>query len=420
MEILLYEDKICDNLFPLSLLRGTFDIKCGVFSNKERAEILLKKKVSVNCRKRLLPYLREIYPGHNVNEFKKDDYLFINSRVVLTKENLDFLLKSLPDNSVLFKDNLAIAAKILKEKTSLIKERFENPNRKTQKSKKQTKINLKRINISDLKSSVPQFNVLKFSSDAIRYFDDMLQSDLKILFKNKKKVIAKNKNFINRADIYTGKNVNVSPHAVIDATVGQVYLDDDTVVEPFCYLKGPLYVGKKCILKSGTKIYGPCNIGYQSRVSGEISHSIFHSNVNKQHDGFIGHTYACDFVNFGADTVTSNLKNNYSQVSVDCGNKKVNTGMQFLGSLVGDHSKFGINTMLNTGTMVGIFANIAGGGFPDKFIKSFSWNILGKESKTYKLEEALNTARKVIQRRGIQMSSKYEELVKFTFKNTKF
>jgi len=420
MEILLFEDKISDNLFPLDLLRGTFDIKCGVFSNKERAEILLKKNVSVNCRKRLQPYLEEIYPGHYVNKFRKDNYLFINSRVILTDDNLKFLLKYLPDNSVLLQDNYTIAAKIMREKVSLIKYKLENSDEQPQKQAKQQKVNLRKIYLPELKKGAPEFNILNFSFDAIKFLDDMLLYDLKILFKNKKKSSVKNKNFINPSGILTGKDVKVSPLSVLDAAAGQIYIDDGTVIEPFSYLKGPIYIGKKCLVKSGTKIYGPCSIGYQSRVAGELSHSIFHSNVNKQHDGFIGHTYACDFVNFGADTVTSNLKNNYSSVSVDCGFKRMKTDMQFLGSLVGDHSKFGINTMLNTGTMAGIFANVAGGGFPDKFINSFSWNILGKESTVYKLEEALNTGRKVMSRRGIKMSPAYEELVKFTYQNTKY
>jgi UDP-N-acetylglucosamine diphosphorylase / glucose-1-phosphate thymidylyltransferase / UDP-N-acetylgalactosamine diphosphorylase / glucosamine-1-phosphate N-acetyltransferase / galactosamine-1-phosphate N-acetyltransferase len=122
-------------------------------------------------------------------------------------------------------------------------------------------------------------------------------------------------------------------------------------------------------------------------------------------------------VNFGADTVTSNLKNNYSKIRVNFGEGQVNTEMQFLGSIVGDHTKFGINTMLNTGTITGIFANVAGGGFPDKQINSFSWYILGSAPVRYKLEEALSTAKIVFARRHIEMSNEYESLVREVYKS---
>jgi UDP-N-acetylglucosamine diphosphorylase/glucosamine-1-phosphate N-acetyltransferase len=420
MKILLYEDTTCEDLYPLNLLRGTFDVKCGAFSTKERIEFLLNKKVSLNCRERLTNYLKEIYAGQQVNEFSNDDYLFINSRVLILDDNLDFLIKKMEKDSVIIQNKRTIAAKISKNKISIIKNKFLLQNNNKNKPDKQKTVNLKRIEIQDNNSKYPEFKVLEHSFDTIKYIDDLLPYDLNLICKNKKSASSKNKNFINSSHIFIEKNVNVSPFTVLDATEGNIYIDKDTRIEPFSYLKGPLYIGNNCIVKSGTKIYGPCYIGKQSRVSGEISHSIFHSYINKQHDGFIGHTYASEFVNFGADTVTSNLKNNYSFVSVDCGGKKFNTGMQFLGSIVGDHTKFGINTMLNTGTMIGIFANIAGGGFPDKFINSFSWYILGKENTKYKLEEALRTARTVMSRRDVKMSPAYEELVKFTYDRVKF
>ena len=202
---------------------------------------------------------------------------------------------------------------------------------------------------------------------------------------------------------------------VLDASEGRVVIDENTVIEPFTYIKGPVYIGRNCLIKSGTKIYGPCVIGEFSKVAGEIAESVFHSYVNKQHGGFIGHSYICPFVNLGADTVTSDLKNNYSKVGMKINGESVNTGMQLLGSIIGDHSKTSINTMLNTGSMIGIFANIFGGGFPSKEIDSFSWNEAGKESVKYDIDKALETAKTVMNRRGIKMSEAYEELVRSYF-----
>ncbi|MBK6879158.1 MAG: hypothetical protein IPG99_22690 [Ignavibacteria bacterium] len=158
---------------------------------------------------------------------------------------------------------------------------------------------------------------------------------------------------------------------------------------------------KNSLIKSGAKIYGPCVIGEGSKVAGEIAESIFHSFVNKQHDGFVGHSYICPFVNLGADTVTSDLKNNYSNIRQKFRGGDIDTGMRFLGSILGDHTKTSINTMLNTGTIAGIFANIFGGGFPSKNVRSFSWNEAGKTSEKYDFMKAIETA-KIVMSPGVE------------------
>ncbi len=196
---------------------------------------------------------------------------------------------------------------------------------------------------------------------------------------------------------------------------GIIVIDDDSVIEPFTFIKGPAYIGKNCLIKSGTRIYGPCVIGEHSKVAGEIARSLFHSSVNKQHDGFVGNSYVCPFVNLGADTVTSNLKNTYQNIKTKLNGKEMDTGMQFLGSIIGDHSKTSINTMLNTGSIIGIFANIFGGGFPSKDIASFSWNEAGKKSEKYDIDKAIETAKIVMERREIKMSEEYEILVRSYF-----
>src|SRR5690606_38187077 len=175
---------------------------------------------------------------------------------------------------------------------------------------------------------------------------------------------------------------------------------------------------KHAVVKSGSKIYGPCLIGDHSKVAGEISSSIFHSYVNKQHDGFVGNSYICPMVNLGADTVTSNLKNNYSSIKMDVNGEKVDTGTMFLGSIIGDHAKCGINTMLNAGSIIGIFANICGGGFTSKQIGSFSWNAVGKEPEKYEITRALETAERVMSRRSIEITPAYEALVRKLYEET--
>ena len=376
MQVIIFEDNLYDNLYPITLIRPVYDIKTGAFSLKEKLKILLPKKykLSLNCRKSLEDLVKNENPGLSVNSFDKDDALLINGRIIIS----DLFLKKLdklPDDSFISFDNTIVAARISKGKMKLLKD-FQSD---VLCSENFEPFKLKKIDSDKFKG---EYDIINFSWDVLNLFNTSLKNDLMLLFKSvkNKKGYKLSNSLINPEFIYISKSANIYPGSIIDAHDGNVFIDDNVVVEPFSYIKGPVYIGKDCLIKSGAKIYGPASIGWSSKVTGEISGSIFHSCVNKQHDGFIGNSYACPFVNFGADTVTSNLKNNYSKVRVKFNGEQINTNMQFLGSIVGDHTKFGINTMLNTGTIAGIFANVAGGNFPDKQIDSFSWYILGKES----------------------------------------
>jgi UDP-N-acetylglucosamine diphosphorylase/glucosamine-1-phosphate N-acetyltransferase len=401
MEIVLFEGKGCENFYPLNLLRGTFDIKCGVFSARERLELITKKKISLFTTKEKLSLIKSIYPENQVNKLKKTDTFYINSRVLLSKKQFNAILKIPGNNWKLTHKDTLVAAMVSKER---IREKFDVKNFNFASK-------LKKITFESLKSD-SELMIMNYAWDVIKYFDFMLPEDLKLISDKKLTPKKKYRNLINQSRIFICKNVKVFPDSVLDASEGDIYIDKNVIIEPFTYIKGPAYIGKDSIIKSGAKLYGPNYIGENSRIAGEVSHSIFHAFVNKSHDGFIGHTYACEFINFGADTVTSNLKNNYSKVSVSFEGKNHNTGMQFLGSLIGDHTKFGINTMINTGTIIGIFANIAGSGFPPKFLKSFSWNIYGRDVSKYKIEEALDTAKIVMGRRGLKMNKQYENLIR--------
>ncbi|HEY3252087.1 MAG TPA: hypothetical protein VGK25_13335, partial [Ignavibacteria bacterium] len=186
----------------------------------------------------------------------------------------------------------------------------------------------------------------------------------------------------------------------------------------FCYIKGPAYIGNNCTIKSGTTMYGPVRIGDHCKVSGEITNSILHSYVNKQHLGFLGHSYLCEWVNLGAGTTTSNLKNNYSEITLTIGNKQVKTHSIFLGSIIGDHTKTGIQTMLNTGSLIGISCNLYGSGFHKKIINSFSWaDSSTGENVSYDFDKAIHTARVSMKRRNIEMSKAYRVMLKYIFEN---
>lgn len=417
MNIVIFEDNFCGNLSPLSLLRPVYEIVTGVYTNRERLEEIFpsKYKVSYHCRNSIYPLQKKEYPRRKINQIEKGDYIFINGNLFFDEAFFPWITKKMKANSVLVNEGKVIAAKIGKDKLTYLKHKIENRNIDNTLGVK----DFDYLDIFEDKEVIGKCSVLyfKYPWEIIKYFDTILVSDLSGKSTGKKKSSLHSKvSVVNLKDVKIAKTANVYPDVVLDADTGMIYIDDNATIEPFSYIKGPVYIGKNVLVKAGARIYGACSIGAGSKVTGEISGSIFHSNVNKQHDGFIGNSYACPFVNFGADTVTSNLKNNYSKVRVKFGAEQINTGMQFLGTVAGDHTKFGINTMLNTGTIAGIFANVAGGGFPDKKIDSFSWNILGNQPVKYKIEEALATAKVVMSRRHIEMTKEYEELVREIYK----
>ncbi|MBL7952859.1 MAG: GlmU family protein [Flavobacteriales bacterium] len=206
--------------------------------------------------------------------------------------------------------------------------------------------------------------------------------------------------------------------AVVEASIlntknGPIYIGKGAEVMEGCMLRGPIAIGDHAQLKMGAKVYGPSAFGPECRVGGEVSNSVIFGYSNKGHDGFLGNSVLGEWCNLGADTNTSNLKNTYGNVQVWSGVEKglVDSGLQFCGMIMGDHSKSGINTMFNTGTVVGVAANVFGGGFPPKHVPGFAWG--GADGfETYEIERALSTARRVMERRNMHMSALDEAVLR--------
>lgn len=181
--------------------------------------------------------------------------------------------------------------------------------------------------------------------------------------------------------------------AVLDARSGPIYIGKNSIIRPCAYLRGPLSIGPEC------------------RIGGEVMHSIFHGYSNKAHYGFIGHSYVGEWVNLGAGTTNSNLKNNYGTVKVWVNGEEVDSGQQFLGCFIGDYAKLGIGTLIATGAVIGVGANIFGGGVTPKVVPSFAWGEKGK----YRLEEFLQTAALVMQRRGKVLTEEQKAILKTVY-----
>jgi UDP-N-acetylglucosamine diphosphorylase/glucosamine-1-phosphate N-acetyltransferase len=204
--------------------------------------------------------------------------------------------------------------------------------------------------------------------------------------------------------------------ATFNSLSGPIYLGKDSLVMEGSVVRGGLSLGERSQLKLAAKIYGPTTIGPHCKVGGEVSNSVIMGYANKGHDGFLGNSVLGEWCNLGADTNTSNLKNNYAEVRLWSYESKrfESTGLQFCGLIMGDHSKSGINTMFNTGTLVGVSSNIFGGGFPRNFIPSFSWG--GSSGFTeYRFDKAMETAEKVMGRRGIELDEVERAVLRHVF-----
>jgi UDP-N-acetylglucosamine diphosphorylase/glucosamine-1-phosphate N-acetyltransferase len=206
----------------------------------------------------------------------------------------------------------------------------------------------------------------------------------------------------------------------LNVSAGPIYIGAGADIMEGCLLRGPLAIGAGATLKLGTRIYGPTTIGPGCRVGGEISRSILMANSNKAHDGYLGDSVLGEWCNLGADTNNSNLKNNYSEVKLwDYASERFErTGLQFCGLVMGDHAKCGINTMFNTGTVVGVFANIFGSGYPRNFIPDFSWGGADSQYRTYKFEEACSTAKTVMARRQMDFTELDKAILHHIFQRT--
>jgi UDP-N-acetylglucosamine diphosphorylase/glucosamine-1-phosphate N-acetyltransferase len=223
--------------------------------------------------------------------------------------------------------------------------------------------------------------------------------------------------FLAPDNIFVGENVSLSPGVVLDAREGPIVIDDGAVVLPNAVILGPAYVGRNSKIKAGAKILEGSTIGPSCKIGGEVEDSIFHSFANKQHDGFVGHSYVASWTNLGADTNTSDLKNNYSEIRVTLEGKEFRTGRMLCGVIMAEHSKCGINTMFNTGTTVGVGCNLYGGDFPPKYIPSFSWG--GSDGFVeHDFDRFLATAETVMARRGVRLVDAERALYRSVFETT--
>lgn len=376
--IIFIEGNEVEQLYPLTLTRPTGELRCGIRTLKEKWTGLFPDAFSGYQTR---PYLQKKFTLPQDNK----DVAYINPSF-MPNDALAEKVRRLKDGKGITVDGELVAAR--------------NTNDPSETEEYDGEV---------LRIQHP-WDIFRLNGEAMEY-------DFTVLTRGRQSAELSATNTVIGDRIFVEEGVKAEC-AVFNTTSGPIYLDKHSEVMEGSVLRGGLYLGEHSTIKMGTKIYGPTTIGPHSKVGGEVNNSVIQGYSNKGHEGFLGNSVLGEWCNIGADSNNSNLKNNYEEVRVWSMAKGtfVKTGLQFCGLIMGDHSKCGINTMFNTGTVVGVSANIFGSGFPRNYIPSFSWG--GAAGFTeYKIDKALKTASLVMERRGITLDEVEQEILTWIKEN---
>lgn len=385
MNYILYDSEVRDNLLPFTYTRPVADIRVGILTIREKWEGMLKTSTTTKTQ----DYLSEKHPLK-----KKENNVYINASF-LPSGNLVDMVKNLKENQVIFFEETPIAY----YQTSNQDVDFDS-------------LDSISYNNTDVLQITQVYDIFSLNEEAIA-------RDYTFLTKGRtSQPIPEHVFTVNAENIFIEAGATLL-NCSLNASEGPIYIGANTTVMEGAHIRGPFALCEHAMVKMGAKIYGATTIGPHSRVGGEVGNSILMGYSNKGHDGFLGNSVLGEWCNIGADSNTSNLKNNYTSVRLWSypEGSFIDTKLQFCGLIMGDHSKCGINTMFNTGTVIGVSANIYGAGFPRNFIPSFSWGGAAGTT-TYKLNKAFEVAEMVMKRRHIEFDDIERKILENVFEIT--
>lgn len=385
MNIVFFDDHNRDNLLPLTYTRPSAKLRLGILTIEEKwfkhlGDIESASYITAD-------YLSTKFP---LNE--EQDNIYINGSVCPSAD-LSTEIKSLEPGEALLKDELLIACRAAKFPEDLEQ---------------------------DIEASEYEGNLVYLDGphSLFSFNASELESDFDLITAGRESAKISDTNTI-LGDRFFAEEGATAECAVFNTKSGAIYLAKDSEVMEGTVIRGGLALGEHSTLKLATKIYGATTVGPHCKVGGEVNNCVILGYSNKGHDGFLGNSVIGEWCNIGADSNNSNLKNNYEEVKLwnYAKNGFRKTGLQFCGLIMGDHSKCGINTMFNTGTVVGVSANIYGGGFPRNFIPSYSWG--GSAGFTeYKFDKAMKTAELVMTRRNVTLDEVERDILQAIFDKT--
>ena len=392
--MIIFDDHRTAAFYPLALNRCLGDIRCGILKLRQRLEQFLGE--SDETKIWMDPALERLYrqrqPGWLVNQAAPKGCLLVNSRLRVDRDSIK-AVQSLAQGQCLGAGDSILALKSNRELNRLPE-------------------------LSELDGM--GFQVIESELFLYQDLSDLIHDNERLLRFDFEQLLYDNDNYfetepgvtaLNPYSIWIGEGVNLKPGVVLDASDGPIVLDQGAQVLANAVIMGPAFIGKGSLVKVGAKIYGGSSIGPVCKVGGEIENSIFQAYSNKQHDGFLGHSIVGEWVNIGADTNNSDLKNTYRNVGYHSylQGGRVDSGKMFLGSMIGDHVKLGINVTLNTGSVIGVGSNLWGSELISGFVPDFSWGTANSYDK-YRFDRFCDTASAVKARRGLEFGHEEKEL----------
>ena len=385
MNYILFDSDVRNALLPFTYTRPVAEIRIGILTIREKWEFFLGFTTTTITEE----YLEAKYPMVELNE-----NILINASFLPTK-NLVNQVKKLSKNQAIFQGEQVVAFFT---------------------SDTQENVDFDSYEQLEFQEDLIQ---IKNTSDIFSLNDKAIQADFDLLTEGRiSQPIPDGVHTIQKKNIFIEQGAIIS-FSSLNASKGPIYIGKDSEIMEGCLVRGPFALGENSILKMGTKVYGATTLGPYCKVGGEINNSVLFGYSSKGHEGFLGNSVLGEWCNIGADSNSSNLKNNYAEVKLwNYENERfTNTGLQFCGLIMGDHSKCGINTMFKTGTVVGVSANIFGSGFPRNFIPSYSWG--GAAGFTiYQMKKVIEVAKVVMKRRDLELSETDISILQHVFDET--
>jgi UDP-N-acetylglucosamine diphosphorylase/glucosamine-1-phosphate N-acetyltransferase len=386
MNYILFDGPARNALLPFTFTRPVADILVGIMTIRQKWEMRLGSTTTTLTEE----YLSEKFPMVEMEE-----NIMINASF-LPNAILAEMVSKLSSNQAIFKGEDVIAFYT---------------------SENQEEVDFDTYEIFEFEGNCIRIG---HTWDIFSHNDAAIREDFELLTEDRKsQPIPKSVNVIAKENIFIEEGAKLE-FVMLNASSGPIYIGKNSEIMEGSVIRGPLALCENASIKMGSKIYGATTVGPHSRIGGEVKNAVLFSYSNKGHEGFLGDSVIGEWCNIGADTNTSNLKNNYDEVKLWSYETEgfAKTGLQFCGLMMGDHSKCGINTMFNTGTVVGVSANIFGSGFPRNFVPSFSWGGAAGFT-TYLTKKAFETARLVMSRRNIEFDEKEAAILEHVFEQSK-
>ena len=386
MNYILFDGPARNALLPFTFTRPVADILIGILTIRQKWELYLSSTTTTVTEE----YLSEKYPM-----VEMEQNVMINASF-LPNPTLVAMIQKLESNQAIFKGEEVIAFFTHEEQDEVDFDTYEI------------------LEYTDECLSV------EHTWDIFSKNDAALRADFEFLTQDRKsQPIPKSVNVIAPENIFIEEGATLE-FVTLNAATGPIYIGKNSEIMEGTVIRGPFALCEGAGVKLATKVYGATTVGPYSKIGGEVNNSVLFGYSNKGHDGFLGNSVLGEWCNIGADSNNSNLKNNYEEVRLWSYETEgfAKTGLQFCGLMMGDHSKCGINTMFNTGTVVGVSANIFGSGFPRNFVPSFSWGGAAGFT-TYTTSKAFATAKLVMSRRNVDFDEKEQAILEHVFEETK-